>query len=211
MIETLGNKVIFFGLLAGFIAIRGIFALIAHQSGLSSSFENDDSTRQKEQKSNPIISLIVIFCVLALFVFYGAAPENRNVLIVPLPDWVHGLGMALGIISLALQIWVHITLQKHWLAARESGRNNVVIVSGPYARMRHPLYMALMLLLIGLSLTSGFFLFLLLTLFSIPFFNNVARKEEAVMVQKFGDEYRSYMKRTGRFFPPHIFRSGRYP
>jgi len=209
MIETLGHKGIFFGLFAGFIAIRGIFGLIAHQSGLSSSFENDDSTKQKEQKSNPIISIIVISCVLALFVFYGALPENRNILIVPLPDWLHWLGMALGIISLAQQIWVHITLQKNRLAARESGRNNTVIACGPYSRIRHPLYMALMLLLIGLSLISGFSLFLLLTLFSIPFFNNVARKEEAVMVQQFGDEYRKYMKCTGRFIPRLGFRSGK--
>jgi protein-S-isoprenylcysteine O-methyltransferase Ste14 len=26
-------------------------------------------------------------------------------------------------------------------------------------------------------------------------------KEEANLIEKFGDEYREYMKRTGRFFP----------
>jgi len=209
MIETLGNKGVFFGIFAGFIAIRGIFSLIAHHSGLSSSFENDHSTKQKEQKGNPIISIIVIICVLALFVFYGAFPENRNILIVPLPDWLHWLGLALGIISLAQQIWVHITLQKNWLAAKKSGKNNVIIASGPYFWIRHPLYMTLILLLIGLSLVSGFSMFLLLTLLSIPFFNNVARKEEEIMVQQFGDEYRKYMIYTGRFIPRLGFRSGK--
>jgi protein-S-isoprenylcysteine O-methyltransferase Ste14 len=207
MIETLGNKVIFFGLFAGFIAIRGIFGLIAQQSGLNSLFENDNSAKQKEQKSNST-SIIIILCVLALFVFYAALPENRNILIVPFPDWLHWLGMALGIISLAQQIWTHVTLQKNWSAAKKSGKNNVVITRGPYFWIRHPLYMALMLLLIGLSLVSGFSLFLLLASLSIPFFNNAARKEEAIMVQQFGDEYRDYMKCTGRFFPRHVFRSG---
>jgi protein-S-isoprenylcysteine O-methyltransferase Ste14 len=112
--------------------------------------------------------------------------------------------MALGIISLTLQIWTHVTLQKNWSAAKESGKNNVVITSGPYSWIRHPLYMALMLFFIGLSLVSGFSLFLLLASLSIPFFNNTARKEEASMVQQFGDEYREYMNCTGRFFPPLI-------
>jgi protein-S-isoprenylcysteine O-methyltransferase Ste14 len=200
MITTLGDKVIFFSLFAGFIAIRGIFAWIAHQSGLSPAFEIDDTANQKEHKSSPI-SIIVILCVLAVFVFYAVCPENRNILILPLPDWLSWLGLLLGIISLALQVWVHVTLQKNWLAASKSGKKNIVIASGPYSQIRHPLYLALMLLLVGLSLISGFSLFLLLTLLSLPFFNNSAKKEETIMVQQFGDEYRSYMKNVGRFFP----------
>jgi len=210
MIATIGNKVIFFGLFAGFIAIRGIFALIAHRSGLSSSFEIEDASTQEGQKISPI-SIIVIVCVLVLFVFYVVWPENRNILIVPLPNWLQWLGIALGIISLTQQTWVHVTLQKNWIAARESGKNNIVIASGPYAWIRHPLYLALVLLLIGLSLLSRFSFFFLLTLLSIPSFNNTASKEEAIMIKQFGDEYKSYMKRTGRFFPPLLFGSGTKP
>jgi protein-S-isoprenylcysteine O-methyltransferase Ste14 len=200
MIVSSGNKVIFFGLVAGFIAIRGVFALIAHQTGLSTSFEIEEITRQQEHKISPI-GIIVILCVLASIVFYALWPENRNILIVPVPNSLQWLGIALGMISLAQQTWVHITLQKNWSAARKSGKDNIVIASGPYAWIRHPLYMALILLLISLSLVSGFSLFFLLTLLSIPSFNNVAKKEEAVMIQQFGEEYKSYMKHAGRFFP----------
>ena len=203
MITTLGNKVIFFGLFAGFIAIRGIFAWIAQRSGLSPAFEIDDPVRQKEHKSSPV-GVLVILCVLAALVFYAVWPENRNILILPMPDWLSWLGVVLGIISLALQGWVHVTLQKNWLAAKNSGKKNLVIASGPYARIRHPLYLALMLLLAGLALVSGFALFILLTLFSLPFFNTSARQEETRMVQQFGDEYRRYMKNTGRFFPGSV-------
>ena len=200
MIPTLGNKAIFFGLLAGFIAIRGIFGLMAHRSGLSSWFETDGSPLEEGQKGNATVIILILY-LLACFVFYGFWPENRNILIVPLPDWTHWLGMALGIISLAQQIWVHITLQKNWSAAKESGSEDLLITSGPYSWVRHPLYMALILLLFGLSLVSGFSPFILLAMLSIPFFNNTARKEEAIMIQQFGDEYRKYMHRTGGFFP----------
>jgi protein-S-isoprenylcysteine O-methyltransferase Ste14 len=197
---TLGNKLIFFGLFVGFNAIRGIFGLIAQRSGLNASFENEPYTNQKEQKSNPV-SIIIILFILASFVFYAVMPESRNILIVPLPGWLRWLGVALGIISLALQVWTHFTLQKVWSVAKESGKDKVVITSGPYAWIRHPLYLALMLFFIGLSFLSGFSLFLFLAALSIPFFNSTAKKEETVMLQQFGDEYRAYMIVTGRFFP----------
>ena len=180
--------------------------MIAQESGLSSSFENDTSPKQKEHNSNSI-SIIIILCILAMFVVYAVLPENQNILIIPLSDWLHWLGMALAITSLTLQIWTHVTLQKKWSAARESGKNNSVITSGPYSWIRHPLYLALMLFFIGLSLVSGFSLFLLLASLSLPIFYNAAKKEEAVLVQQFGDEYREYMKRTGRFFPGYIFKA----
>jgi protein-S-isoprenylcysteine O-methyltransferase Ste14 len=203
---TLGNKLIFFGLFVGFIALRGIFGLIAQRSGLNASFENEPSSGQKEQKGNTV-SIIIILCILASLVFYAVMPERRNILIVPLPDWMHWLGVTLGIISLALQIWTHLTLQKAWSAAKISGKNNVVITSGPYHWIRHPLYLALMLFFIGLSLVSGYSLFLLLAVLSIPFFNSTAKKEETVMLQQFGDEYREYMIVTGRFLPLRVFRT----
>ncbi|MFZ2098226.1 MAG: hypothetical protein WAV05_16465 [Anaerolineales bacterium] len=82
MMVTLGNKLIFFGLFVGFIAIRGIFGLIAQRSGLNASFENEPSTNQKQQRSNPV-SIIIILFIVASFVFYAVMPESRNILIVP--------------------------------------------------------------------------------------------------------------------------------
>jgi protein-S-isoprenylcysteine O-methyltransferase Ste14 len=206
-LETIGYKVIFFGLLLGFILMRGIFALIAQRSGLSATFEVDDPASQTKPKSS-LTSLIAIVCVLAVFISYAVIPENRNILIFHLPDWTNWLGLALGITSLSVQIWVHITLQKNWSAARKSGRNNIVITTGLYFWIRHPLYMALMLLLLSLFLISGFSLFFLITLLSIPLFITSARKEEAAMVRLFGDEYRNYMENTGRFFPPLLPNNG---
>jgi protein-S-isoprenylcysteine O-methyltransferase Ste14 len=205
MMDSFGNKVIFFVLLAGFIVMRGIFAVIAHQSGLSSSFMNNGPADQKEQKIHPI-AVIVLVCILSAFIFYAIWPEERNILIVPLPDWLHCSGMALGIVSLLLQISVHITLQRNWSAARRSGKSNVVITNGLYSCVRHPMYLALILLLTGLSLISGFSLFWPITLLSVPLFNNVARKEETSMVRQFGDQYVAYMKCTGGFFPRLVAR-----
>ncbi len=204
MIAAFGNKLIFWGLLAGFIAIRGISAWIAHRSGLSASFEVDEPAAQEAPQFG-LKGLLVVVGALAVFAFYTAWPEDRNVLVLPLPDGLRGLGLALGTISLAVQIWVHVTLQKSWLSARKSGKRNVVIAGGLYAWIRHPLYLALMLLIVSLSLVSGFVPFLVLALLAILALDITARKEEAAMLRQFGNEYRMYMERTGRFFP-RLFR-----
>ena len=63
------------------------------------------------------------------------------------------------------------------------------------------MYAVLMLCFIGLSLVSAAWPFLLLTVVTIPFFYRVSGKEETMMIEQFGDEYRAYMQRTGRFLP----------
>ena len=45
------------------------------------------------------------------------------------------------------------------------------------------------------------FLIICFAMMLIILFPFVARKEEQMMVREFGDEYRDYMKRSGRFFP----------
>jgi protein-S-isoprenylcysteine O-methyltransferase Ste14 len=76
-----------------------------------------------------------------------------------------------------------------------------LIRTGPYARIRHPMYTVLNFFSVGLALLTGNLLvvtFSLMLAFSFPW---VAKKEEQMMIETFGDEYLEYMTRTGRFFP----------
>jgi protein-S-isoprenylcysteine O-methyltransferase Ste14 len=70
-----------------------------------------------------------------------------------------------------------------------------------YRWVRHPMYSALMLCFVGLSLVSAVWPFMVLVLLSILFFFRVVGREEVMMIEQFGDEYRAYMKKTGRFLP----------
>jgi len=63
------------------------------------------------------------------------------------------------------------------------------------------MYTALTFLFVGLSMASSFWPLVVLLLIMILFFFRVVGREEAMMIERFGEKYRTYMKRTGRFLP----------
>ena len=72
---------------------------------------------------------------------------------------------------------------------------------GPYRWIRHPLYDSAALLTVAVSLiAANWFLFVTgVVLFGLLIIRT--RTEEANLVARFGDSYRTYMERTGRFLP----------
>jgi protein-S-isoprenylcysteine O-methyltransferase Ste14 len=184
-------RIVFFSLFIALLAIRGVYGLLARRSGLSASFENEQPGGMSPS------AFLILLTILALFIFYTFGwPAWMTA---PLPGWVRWTGAGMGVLSFPAQLWVHHTLQKRWSAA--PGSSNILISEGPYRRVRHPMYAALMLWCLALSLVSAYWPFLILGLVSIPFFHRAAGKEEAAMIERFGGEYRDYMRRTGRFLP----------
>ena len=73
--------------------------------------------------------------------------------------------------------------------------------SGPYRWVRHPLYSVGSMFFASLSVLPANW-FMALATFSILLMLLVRLpKEKQKLMERFGDEYREYMKRTGRFFP----------
>jgi protein-S-isoprenylcysteine O-methyltransferase Ste14 len=80
-------------------------------------------------------------------------------------------------------------------------KEHTLVTHGPYRWIRHPLYSFGFLLFVGFTLlTANWFIGLTgvcaLTLLALR-----TPIEEAKLIEQFGDAYREYMKRTGRFLP----------
>ncbi|MFQ5712267.1 MAG: methyltransferase family protein [Candidatus Geothermarchaeales archaeon] len=67
--------------------------------------------------------------------------------------------------------------------------------------MRHPAYLGSLLLSPGIPLIFSSFYGFLLILWIIPCFLYRIRIEESMLLEKFGDEYREYMKETKKIIP----------
>lgn len=76
-----------------------------------------------------------------------------------------------------------------------------LVTHGPYRFIRHPLYTAGSMLFIGLGLLSANILILLVWL--VAFLLIVVRTpiEEQYLIAAFGNDYETYMQRTGRYLP----------
>lgn len=75
-----------------------------------------------------------------------------------------------------------------------------LIMKGPYSRIRHPSYLSYFLSFIGLVLMIPSVLTILLFV-GIPGYYRAAVQEEPLLISLFGNDYRNYMMKTGRFIP----------
>ena len=80
----------------------------------------------------------------------------------------------------------------------------VLVKRGAYKYIRHPLYSSLLLLSWGVLFKDISLLSVSLAIVAFGFLVATARVEEAENIQKFGDDYTSYMKTT-RMFLPFLF------
>jgi len=119
----------------------------------------------------------------------------------PIPDSLRWLGVALGIISLPFLTWVHHVLDKHWDISLTLQEDHKLVTSGPYRWVRHPMYTVHIVYFFTWVLVSANLLLLINYLLTIILIFARIPKEEKMLLEQFGDEYRAYMKRTGRLLP----------
>ncbi len=121
--------------------------------------------------------------------------------------WTFGGGLLL--IYLALFVWAHQVLGKHWSGILELHEDHSLITSGPYRMVRHPMYSAFFLSGLGIFiLTANWFLSSLYFLaVAYMYFSRVSAEEE-LMIGRFGDAYREYMTKTARLVP-RLLKRGR--
>ena len=82
------------------------------------------------------------------------------------------------------------------------GRKEHLVVRGPYKLVRHPMYLAVLLSIVGWGLLLDFAFVLLAAPLALLWFNFVVMPyEERELVALFGRDYEEYMKRVRRFLP----------
>jgi protein-S-isoprenylcysteine O-methyltransferase Ste14 len=118
-----------------------------------------------------------------------------------LPEWVRWLGVGLGILCTLGIYWLFSSIGSGITPTSATRKEHKLVTSGPYRWVRHPLYTvgSSMFVAFGMMADNWF----IAGLGGLAFILMAIRtpKEEANLIEKFGDEYRDYIKQTGRFFP----------
>lgn len=105
--------------------------------------------------------------------------------------WVSNTLIVLGLICLA----------RSWKVLLHAQKENVLADSGPYAHIRHPQYLAFMMILTGFLLQWPTIPTIIMFPILIFMYVRLARREERQALGQFGDAYRRYAEATPRFFP----------
>jgi protein-S-isoprenylcysteine O-methyltransferase Ste14 len=108
----------------------------------------------------------------------------------PAVDWV---GAFVTVVGVVFAIWARYRLGRNW--GSDTKEDPVLVTSGPYAYVRHPIYAGAMLGLFGSALTGSM---VAVAMFSISIIFCLRRiyKEERVMLSLFPQQYPAYQART---------------
>ena len=108
---------------------------------------------------------------------------------------------ALHIVSYVLLGFGFYLLSSAWNVLYHAQRRHALATSGPYAHIRHPQYVAFVLILLGFLLQWPTLLTLLMFPVLLLMYGRLAITEEARMRDEHGAAYGAYAARTPRFLP----------
>lgn len=194
----MGSELIFEVIL---IAEYSIFSIIRIRNQRLAQKAGFRTVIEESKKYSIYLALLICYEVFTLFL-YLLYPEPIMWANVSMPPSLRWLGVIVGFLALLLFVWVHRNLKENFsIKLRITDKQNLV-VTGPYRWVRHPMYTAFYLLHIAaFFLTANWFIGVTWFIgLNIIIFSKVKR-EEAMMMEMFGDQYSAYMKRTGRFMP----------
>ncbi|WP_426437934.1 protein-S-isoprenylcysteine O-methyltransferase [Bradyrhizobium genosp. P] len=185
-------KFVFVMMAVGWYLIRYEFARRARRERVLRS------ARGPRENTLLLISLTGLG-ILPLIYVVTALPHFASYAFRPAQAW---LGVFLAVAALVMFRLTHRALGRNWSVSLDVRENHHLITDGIYRKIRHPMYSAFWLWAVAQALLLPNWVAGLSGLigFGTLFFGRVAR-EERMMLDAFGDEYRDYMARTGRIIP----------
>ena len=192
-------RLAFFVLLGGVFVMRAYFSLRVRRAG--ERLTPDREAVEREGRGAFAFRFVAFFLILAFLVLYALNVSWMELLLIPFPSWLRWGGFALGLGTLVFWTWTQSALGKEWSPQLQLREAHHLVTTGPYARIRHPIYTATMSIGMAFALVTANWVLVLLAAVTIIMLIARVPREEQMMLDEFGEEYEAYMQRTGRFFP----------
>ena len=185
-------------LAAVLIANMGISATFRHRA------RRQSGTIPRRQEGGAFLALRMLVALPLLFsiLAYLFRPQWMSWSTLELPIVWRWLGAGLGLLTVPLIYWVFSNLGKNVSETTLTKERHELVTTGPYRWIRHPLYTFGSLFLASIALLTASWLIGSLTVVAVVLVALVVMpREERALIDKFGDSYRDYQQRTGRWLP----------
>ena len=120
---------------------------------------------------------------------------------VDLPLWLRWSGLGLMAAMVPAIYWLFSSLGNNVTQTVKIRAEHELVTHGPYKYIRHPLYTFGFLNFFGFTLVAANWFMLITALLTFSILLQRTPQEEAKLEERFGDQYRAYMQRTGRYLP----------
>lgn len=118
-----------------------------------------------------------------------------------LSEWVRWLGVGIGVLCVFGIYWLFSSIGSGITPTSATRTEHKLVTNGIYRYIRHPLYTVGSSMFISFGMMADNWFIAALGILTFILMAIRTPKEESNLIEKFGDEYREYMKRTGRFLP----------
>lgn len=110
------------------------------------------------------------------------------------------LGIVLMGVGLGPALWVNAKFKRAGTTIKPFEESSTLVVEGPFRLSRNPIYLGMVIFLLGLAILLGSLTpFLVVTAFAILIDRRFIRVEEAMLSRTFGAPYDDYRRRVRRW------------
>ena len=143
-----------------------------------------------------MVLVLLALLLLRTRAFKGGQTITRD-------PWLQAIGLVVFLSGLALAIWARRYLGRNWGMPMTEKVDPDLVTTGPYRRVRHPIYSGIILAMIGTAIAVSWYWLLAVILLG-AYFVYSAVNEERYMAGLFPDAYPDY-KRATKMLVPFVF------
>jgi len=140
-----------------------------------------------------IILVILVLIRPRFFNGHGAPAGN---------PWLLGIGLAIFVLGLALAVWARVYLGRSWGMPMSQKADPELVTTGPYRRIRHPIYTGIILAMAGTAIAVSTYWLIAVAILGAYFLVS-AVVEERTMAKLFPAAYPPY-KRATKMLVPYV-------
>lgn len=148
-----------------------------------------------------LLRLVILASVFALLFWKATAIGFLGRRFVPYILGLGWIGFVAAVLGMLVASWSRIALGRYWSDKVIVQTEHQLIRNGPYSRMRHPLYSGVLLAVLGTAVVLGEIRGLLSFVILLVNYTIKAKREERILAERFGTEFRAHVAHTGFLLP----------
>jgi len=181
------------------VMVLTVAVTVYHRLQAASSGEK--ISRKNEGYVFDVVLRLSGLCLFIATLAYVVRPSSVEWATFPLPSWFRWLGIVTGILCSFLMYWTLSSLGKNLTDTVVTRAEATLVTHGPYRWVRHPFYVTAAVLMASVTVLAANWLIGAVSLIVMGLLAIRTPKEERMLIDKFGQQYRDYMAKTGRFVP----------
>jgi protein-S-isoprenylcysteine O-methyltransferase Ste14 len=162
---------------------------------------NVNRMRSREPAAKRLLYLLLIVAAIVLLASDAAVLNTLNGRFLPRSHGLEAVGLALTAAGIGFAIWARNHIGKFWSASVAIREGHQLIRTGPYARIRHPIYTGILFAVAGTALVVDTWRDVLVFALVLTGLSYKARREEKLLSREFGPAFDDHRHHTGFFLP----------